>query len=147
MAACRYAPAGVRSFGPVRRHIGRDLKTLDQRAACFVMIETAQALEVLEEIASTPGLAGIYLGPADLAIGLGLPPAETPTPNALRDAQRKIARACAQAGIVAGGHGSSAAHCVELLEDGYGLISLTADKAYMLSGATTLLAEVRKYSA
>ena len=30
------------------------------------MVETREALENLEAIAATPGLAGIYVGPADL---------------------------------------------------------------------------------
>ena len=38
------------------------------------MIETTQAIENLEEIATTPGLDGFYIGPSDLAITMGLVP-------------------------------------------------------------------------
>ena len=34
------------------------------------MIETQEAFENLDEIASTPGLDGLYIGTADLTIGL-----------------------------------------------------------------------------
>ncbi|MGQ3279124.1 MAG: aldolase/citrate lyase family protein, partial [Shinella sp.] len=37
---------------------------------CLAMIETAQAYENLEDILATPGLDGVYIGPADLTLGL-----------------------------------------------------------------------------
>ena len=143
VAACRYAPDGVRSFGPVRRHIGRDVKAVQDRAACFVMIETAEAVVNVDAIVRTPGLTGIYLGPADLAVSMGLPPAATPTDPALREAQQRVAAACRAAGIIAGCHGLSAPHRKEMSADGYGMVSLTADKGYMLAGAAQMLADCR----
>lgn len=143
VAACRYAPAGVRSFGPVRRHIGRDPKALDARVSCFVMVETVEALANVDAIARTPGIAGIYLGPADLAVSMGLAPAASPTAPEIRDAQRKVARACAGAGVVAGGHGLSAAHVAEMREDGFAMISLLGDKGYLIAGATALIEACR----
>ncbi len=143
VAACRYAPDGVRSFGPVRRHIGRDVKAVQDRAACFVMIETAEAVANVEAIVRTPGLTGIYLGPADLAVSMGLAPSAVPTAPALREAQQRVSAACREAGIIAGCHGLSAAHVREMAEDGYGLVSLTADKGYMLAGAAQLLSDCR----
>jgi 4-hydroxy-2-oxoheptanedioate aldolase len=145
VAACRYAPDGVRSFGPVRPHIGRDPAALQARVACFVMIETVEALEDVEAIVATPGLTGVYLGPADLAVSMGLAPGATPTSPALREAQQRVAAACARVGIIAGCHGLSAAHAGEMVADGYGLISLTADKGYMLAGAAAILGDARKH--
>ena len=143
VAACRYAPDGIRSFGPVRRHMGRDPAVLQERVACFVMVETVEAVRNIEEIVRTPGLTGIYLGPADLSVSMELPPVKSPTDPALREAQRTVAKACARAGIVAGGHGLSAAHVAEMKEDGFGLISLSGDKGYLLAGATALLDQCR----
>ena len=77
VAACRYAPEGIRSFGPLRADVAlgsarpQDLSALP---VCLVMIETAEALGNAEAIAATPGLDGIYLGPSDLALSLGLLP-------------------------------------------------------------------------
>ena len=45
-----------------------------ERVACVVMVETATGLRNVEAIAATPGLDGIYIGPGDLAIGLGMSP-------------------------------------------------------------------------
>ncbi len=143
VAACRYAPDGVRSFGPVRRHIGRDVKAVQDRVSCFVMIETGEAVANVDAIVRTPGLAGIYLGPADLAVSMGLPTAAVPTAASLRDAQRRVATACRDAGVIAACHGLSAPHVKEMMEDGYGMASLTADKGYLLAGAAQLLGDCR----
>ena len=67
VAATRYPPAGVRSFGPLRASLGYDTAALEARVSVFAMIETAAALDDLTEICAVDGLAGIYIGPADLA--------------------------------------------------------------------------------
>ena len=36
----------------------------------FAMVETVEALENVEEIAATPGLDGLFVGPSDLSITL-----------------------------------------------------------------------------
>src|SRR4029453_359333 len=77
VSACRYPPQGIRSFGPVLAAdvIGsRDPEELGGEVLCLVMVETREALERVGEIAATPGLDGIYIGPSDLALSLGLPP-------------------------------------------------------------------------
>ena len=52
----------------------RDQKALGDGVLCLPMIETREGLEKVEEIAATPGLDGLYIGPSDLAISLGLGP-------------------------------------------------------------------------
>ena len=67
----RYPPAGQRSFGPTRATIaygGYDVSANDEVLA-LAMIETREGMERVDEIAATPGLDGIYIGPADLALG------------------------------------------------------------------------------
>ena len=72
VAATRYAPSGVRSFGPLRASLGYDTAALESRVSVFAMIETARGLSALDEICAVPGLSGIYVGPADLAISRGI---------------------------------------------------------------------------
>lgn len=143
VASCFYAPRGHRSFGPVKPSIGRDVAALQERIAVFVMIETAQAVENIDAIVRTPGLTGIYLGPADLAVSMGLPPVPATTPPAISAAVQRVAAACDEAGIIAGGHGLSANHARELIGAGFRLVSLTADKGYMLAGAALMLKQCR----
>src|SRR5271166_2616231 len=67
----RYPPHGVRSFGPTRANFsaGADYgQHADSEVLCFAMIETAEALANVESIATTRGLDGLYIGPADLTL-------------------------------------------------------------------------------
>jgi 2-keto-3-deoxy-L-rhamnonate aldolase RhmA len=76
VAAARYSPSGTRGFGPRRaaRLEGGRAAYLEQAAAetlVVVMIEHIDALANLAEILTTPGLDGILVGPADLAVSMG----------------------------------------------------------------------------
>jgi 4-hydroxy-2-oxoheptanedioate aldolase len=76
VGACRYPPAGYRSFGPLRASIygGADYASESNgEILTLAMIETAEGLENVEEIAATPGLDGIYIGPSDLSLATGGP--------------------------------------------------------------------------
>lgn len=144
VAACRYNPDGVRSFGPIRKHIGFDPKALQERAVCFAMIETVEAVENIEEIVNVPGLTGVYLGAGDLAVNLGLVPAGRPTPPQILDASQRIAQACRKAGIIAGAHGQSLEHLRELLDAGFSMVTLSGDRTYVTQGASGFLKGARE---
>jgi 4-hydroxy-2-oxoheptanedioate aldolase len=69
---------GIRSCGPVRSmglYGSEHMERADDEIAVICQIETAEALENLEEIASCPGVDALYIGPTDLAFGLGINPA------------------------------------------------------------------------
>lgn len=77
VAACRYAPQGSRSFGPTRAPLfaGADYwKHANHTVLTWVMIETREAVGNLDEILAVAGLDGVYIGPSDLALTLGLDP-------------------------------------------------------------------------
>jgi len=97
VAACRYQPEGIRSFGALRAGAG-------ERPLCLVMIETRDGLERVEEIASTPGLDGIYVGPSDLALSLGLQPTLRLEHPPVLEALDTVRAACERAGVIAGVH-------------------------------------------
>lgn len=68
---------GIRSCGPVRSmglYGAEHMERADDEIAVICQIETAEAVENLEEIASTPGVDALYIGPTDLAFGLGINP-------------------------------------------------------------------------
>ena len=67
------------------------------------MVETVGALAVVEEIAAVDGVDGIFVGPTDLAISLGVTPGTTPP--VLVEAAERIVAACETAGIVPGIYG------------------------------------------
>jgi 4-hydroxy-2-oxoheptanedioate aldolase len=124
--ACRYAPEGIRSFGALRAGAG-------ERPLCLVMIETRAGLEQAAEIAATPGLDGIYIGPSDLALSLGLQPTLRLEHPPVLEALAVIHAACADAGIVAGVH-CLAAEDVPAQSERFRMVTAGAD-ALHLQGA------------
>ena len=138
VAACRYPPKGIRSYGPIRSSVvsaARDLETLGDSVLCIVMVETREALENIDEIASTPGLDGIYIGPADLALGLGLPPDLDKTEPEHVAAVERIRAACQQHGIIAGIQCASGASGRAYAERGFQLITIAKDSSMLQAGA------------
>lgn len=102
VAACRYPPAGQRSWGPIRAKLGPvrpEPSELDRGTDCLVMIEDRAGLDALDAIATVPGLTGIFVGPADLALSLDGDPYRANAGSTLEVASR-IAAACDRHGIV-----------------------------------------------
>jgi 4-hydroxy-2-oxoheptanedioate aldolase len=140
VAACRYPPNGVRSFGPIRAAVvsaARDTNSLGNSVLCFVMVETRKGLENIEEIASTPGLDGIYVGPADLALGLGLAPDLDKTEPEHAAAVQTILEACKRNRIVAGIQCSSGKSGRAYAERGFGLVTIAKDSSLLQAAART----------
>ncbi|MCS7385235.1 MAG: HpcH/HpaI aldolase/citrate lyase family protein [archaeon GB-1867-005] len=72
----RYPPQGIRGYGPRRAamyglKLKEYLKTADQEVMVIPQIETAKAVDNLEEILSVEGIDAIFIGPYDLAASLG----------------------------------------------------------------------------
>ena len=146
VAACRYPPDGQRSFGPMRAALASRMsyaKNANSQIACLAMIETRQGIDNLEEIVSTPGLDGIYIGPADLALALGLPPTgDQPQPEHLEVVKRILA-ACQQQGIAAGIHTSSLEYTQKYLELGFHFVTLGSESGHMMKNAAKELSAAR----
>ncbi|WP_433503677.1 aldolase/citrate lyase family protein [Pseudonocardia halophobica] len=88
--------------GARRSALGSDPAAVNEQVALFVMIETATGMENAAEIASVPGVDGIFVGPADLALMMGLQPeVKAPTPG-VEDALNKVAGISVEPSIVAG---------------------------------------------
>ena len=102
--ACRYAPTGARSIGPTRAKLyGRsDPLPADASVVCLPMIESRAGLEAAAAIADVEGVDGLFVGPADLALDLGVGGAE------LDDALRHVAQVCRDRGKLAGAFGMGA---------------------------------------
>ncbi|MCR5879616.1 aldolase/citrate lyase family protein [Phenylobacterium sp. J367] len=75
--AVRYPPVGIRGVGAGLARasrwmrIGGYLQRSDAEVCLLVQIETRLGLQRLEEIATTPGVEGVFIGAADLAADLG----------------------------------------------------------------------------
>ena len=133
--ACRYPPHGKRSYGPVRAELligSADMDVLAADALCIAMIETRAGLDNLDEIAATPGLDGLYIGPSDLSIALGLPPrgvAVDPGEDrqALAEAIDRVRAACEANGLIAGMHCAGGVAAERYAAEGFRLITVAVD--------------------
>jgi 4-hydroxy-2-oxoheptanedioate aldolase len=104
--ACHYFPLGNRSNAGVRGEWGefktyRDyMDAVNSELLIGPMIETNQALENLDAIASVPGVDVLLIGPSDLSIELGVP--LDYACDTYQRALDKVAAAAAKHGIAAG---------------------------------------------
>lgn len=133
VAACRYAPDGVRSFGALRGA---------SEALCLVMIETRAGVERAAEIAATPGLDGIYAGPSDLALTLGLQPTLRLEHPPVLEALETVRAACAEAGIAAGVHCLAAEDVPEQAKR-YAMVTAGHDSLHLQAALAAALATAR----
>jgi 4-hydroxy-2-oxoheptanedioate aldolase len=129
----RYPPDGIRSMGPTR---GSFVSTVEanEDVVLLVMIETVEALGRVEEIAGTPGIDGLFVGPVDLGLSLGLPLDWTGTQPEVLDAMDTIVAAAGRAGVFVGTVSSSRDHAEDLLARGVKFVSLGADVGYLRAG-------------
>ena len=143
-AAVRYPPAGIRSFGKVRSYYGPSGEGTPE-PLCLVMIETAEALQNLEEIAATPGVDGLFVGPIDLAISLGQGPAMPMTPEVLAAVSDVIA-VCRKHGKISGSATLGADNARALVTMGLTFVPLGADTGFVRRGAAAELAAARDWA-
>lgn len=127
--ACRIYPDGNRSFGPMRasQSFGRDPRAVSDGALCIVMVETTLGVENVEEIAAIPGVDAIYIGPADLAITMGLPPAMNPVPGPHAEAIERILKAGMANDVAVGIPTSSAEDALAYAERGFTMMAVGSD--------------------
>ena len=95
---------------------------------CLAMIETAEAVANLDEIVTTPGLDGVYIGPADLT--LGLHGRRFPTGFDRQEPEmiaviRRILDAAHRAGIKAGLHCGTPDYAAQAIGWGFDLVTLS----------------------
>jgi 4-hydroxy-2-oxoheptanedioate aldolase len=132
-AATRYPPEGIRSFGPVRSAYGSTTAANDD-VLCLVMIETAEGLANVEEIAATPGVDGLFIGPVDLGLSIGTGADFSGQAPALREAIDAIIAAAEKAGIIAGTLAFSPEQAEDLLERGIRFLTVGSDGAHIMAG-------------
>jgi 4-hydroxy-2-oxoheptanedioate aldolase len=138
VSSCRYPPDGMRSNGPIRASavIGStDPEDLGGEVICLVMVETREALDRVDEIAATPGLDGIYIGPSDLALSLGLKPTLAIQEGEHAQAIQHIHEACKRHGIAACVHSPDGKWARRHAEAGFDMITIASDAAMLRTSA------------
>jgi 4-hydroxy-2-oxoheptanedioate aldolase len=142
--AVRYPPHGIRSFGPVRSYYSQDGNVADP--ICLVMVETAEAMENLDAIASTPGVDGILVGPMDLGLSFGFDVATAfSLPEKTHDAIDQVVAACRRHNIISASAAFSHEHGRKLKSQGVQMIAGGSDSLLIRAGAAADLKEIRSW--
>jgi 4-hydroxy-2-oxoheptanedioate aldolase len=134
VGACRYAPDGYRSVGPLRASLygGPDyVKGANQTILTMAMIETREAVANLEDILATPGLDAIYVGPSDLSVSMGQAAGFDPVFPEVLAAILKIGAAANRHGVVPGIHVGSVAYGKRMFDAGYRFVSYLSDFRFL----------------
>jgi 4-hydroxy-2-oxoheptanedioate aldolase len=138
--ACRYAPAGARSIGPTRAKLygAPDPAAANERVLCLPMIESRAGLDAVEAIADVDGVDGLFVGPSDLSLELGL------QGDALDDVLRRIATVCHDRGKLAGAYGMGADRIAGWVELGYEFLAVDSDATILLNAARSAVSAARR---
>jgi len=143
----RYPPHGQRSYGPTRAAVayGGYGTAANDEVVALAMIETKAGMENLEEIAATPGLDGIYVGPADLALGTQggrlAPGFDREEPEMIALIQ-SVQAACKKNGIRACLHCGTPEYAARAIGWGFDLTTVGGDARFLAAAAS---ASVKKW--
>ncbi len=143
--ALRFPPRGGRSMGPFGANLyGSDYALrIDNEVYLAVQIETATALERAEEILSVDGVDGCWLGPADLALTMGLDLSTSAGRDKHDAAIMRVLEACRKTGKVPG-IACTPDTAGRWLEAGYRFVTVGVDFALMRERTGQVLAGFRR---
>lgn len=130
VAAAKYPPEGVRSYGPMRSglRIGPKIDKANADTLVLAMIETPEGIANADAIAAVPGIDGLYIGPTDLAIALGGTHLGDPSIEYEFAATLiRIRDAAKAAGKIAAVHTSSGELAAERVDAGFTFITIASD--------------------
>lgn len=147
--ACRYPPAGIRGWGPRRAGVyGFDNKEYLERAhesmVCIPIIESAQAIDNIEEIVAVEGIDGVSVGPMDLSMSLGC--FQDFTNAAYLSAVEKVRAACLRHGKAMGTGCYSGEHAASCIRGGDSLLLVAGDDLFLSAEAKRQIEELRSVS-
>jgi 4-hydroxy-2-oxoheptanedioate aldolase len=150
-AVAKYPPLGERSFGPMRAMALTGIANpkdyvaqANDNIVALAMIETRNAVDNIEEIAATPGIDGLFLGPVDMSLTLS--DGKTLDPNAL-EVERvldRILKATEKTGKIAGTYCFEAEHAAAFEKRGVRFFLIASDTAFLRNGTTAALKALRR---
>jgi 4-hydroxy-2-oxoheptanedioate aldolase len=140
VGACRYPPKGFRSMGPLRaRVVDGDWRN----PICVVMVETVQAVGLVDEILSVTGVDAVFVGPNDLAVSAGVDSSYEGRDPGHRKMIERVADSARDHGVTAGIMCGSPEVAKQWQEVGYQMLALDSDTR-LLATASEQIAERAK---
>ncbi|MBN2210010.1 MAG: hypothetical protein JW709_01325 [Sedimentisphaerales bacterium] len=147
--ATKYQPMGRRGVHMLRPHTrfnppGDKLEYFEQanrNLMTVIQIETRQAVEIIDEIASTNGVDMLYVGPDDLSVELGCP--GDSQHYEMKKIIAKVGESCRRHGKVAGRHISQLELLSEMMNMGYRFFGYAATLRILMEGAQALCQRIK----
>lgn len=146
---CRYPPMGRRGFGPlIPTNYGRNggpeyVATANAQLFVSVMIETAEAVEAIDQIVALPGLDSVVLGPWDLSGSLGVL-GEVGHPKVVAALEKVIISAKAAGLSVGSGMPADPEFAALQVRRGVQWVQLGGDCGYLVAYADQLVSQLRQ---
>jgi 4-hydroxy-2-oxoheptanedioate aldolase len=142
--AAKYPPMGARSWGGYTALQASGLapseylREANRMTMVFAMVETVEALDNVEEIAATPGLDGLFVGPSDLSITLSRGAGIDKLGKETLAAMKRVSAAAGRNGLVAGAFGGNAEVIRSYLGLGFTFLAAAVDVDLLQWGAASL---------
>jgi 4-hydroxy-2-oxoheptanedioate aldolase len=145
-AGARYYPVGNRSSGPLRATMlyGADyFRQVNDAVLVMGMIETPGAIKNLDQILDIETMDGIYVGPNDLGIAMGMAAGtDREEPEFIRTLEDIAQRANAHRKIP-GLHTNSSKYASRAIAMGFGFVTVCADAGLIREGAAAAIRDIR----
>jgi 4-hydroxy-2-oxoheptanedioate aldolase len=145
-SAAKYPPLGERSWGPVRAMMLQGasaptdyLREANDGTLTMAMIETPAALKNVAEIAGTPGIDCLFIGPYDLATSLSAGKAQDIFAPEVERAVDAICAAAVKAGKIPAIYCRDAARALAMAKRGFKFIAVHSDLNLVREGTAGLL--------
>lgn len=144
--ATRYPPHGIRGVAGATRAsrfgLAPDyLAGANAQICTLVQIETAEALDRLEEIAAVEGVDGVFIGPSDLSASMGYlgRPGAPEMQAVLKDAAERVLAAGSVPGILA----TRPEDAARYISWGYRFVAVSVDLGLLVGAARHALETLR----
>ena len=141
----KYVPQGFRSSGPTRAalvHGANYHNEANDHIITLAMIETEEGLDNVEKISLVDGLSGIYVGPSDLSVSLGLKPGLDRTEEIMIKAIEKIRMTCKKNNKKIGIHCLSTNYLNDKFKEGFDLATIGSDVRFFTEIVEKKLSEI-----
>jgi 4-hydroxy-2-oxoheptanedioate aldolase len=146
--ASLYPPQGKRSNGPIRAAMYGEASsyqaTANTEILVIAMIETQAGIDNIDEILSVPGISGIYIGPSDMGLSLGMIPILDREEPVILEIYDRLLASCKKHGKFAGLHNGSAAYAARMIQKGFQLTTIANDSGLMARAAREAVTATRK---
>lgn len=149
----KFAPVGNRGFIKARGSgFGNEpwasgtlveyMENSNEKVLLLPQCETKEALDNIEEIVQIEGIDGIFIGPFDLSICMGIP-AQFDAPE-FQAAMNRILKACKDAGKLCMTFTSSVADAREYISRGFDAVANNIDTVVFAQAYKSMTEEIRK---